>query len=171
MKKMTSKKGFTLIELLIVIAIIAVLAVAFLPTILGAPAKGRDTARIAALQKIQKIVVSANLDGKGYPSTGCVVTGFGGTTDAAYYLAAFGGSLPADPQPENALPADGTANCKGQYYFKMNPGAYKFGAYAHMENSSANTVSCSAAYGGTLTLNTGATAATAADLCYAVLTQ
>ncbi|MFA6278433.1 MAG: type II secretion system protein [Pedobacter sp.] len=165
---MNSKKGFTLIELLIVIAIIAVLAVAFSPTILGAPAKGRDTARVAALQKIQKVVVSANLDGKSYPSTGCVTTGFGGATDSAYYLAALGGALPVDPQTDNVLP---TVTCKGQYYFKMNPDSpatnYKFGVYAHAENASTNTFSCADAYTGKLTLNS--TAGT--DLCFAVLTQ
>lgn len=170
MKKMNSKKGFTLIELLIVIAIIAVLAVAFLPTILGAPAKGRDTARVAALQKIQKVVVSANLDGKAYPATGCIIPGstFGGATDSAYYLAALGGALPVDPQGDNVLPS---VTCKGQYYFKMNPDSpatnYKFGVYAHAENPSTNTFSCAAAYTGVLTANSTA----GADLCFAVLTQ
>lgn len=46
------RKGFTLIELLIVIAIIAVLAVAFLPSVLGAPAKARDTKRMEDVKKI-----------------------------------------------------------------------------------------------------------------------
>lgn len=46
------RKGFTLIELLIVIAIIAVLAVAFLPSVLGAPSKARDTKRMEDVKKI-----------------------------------------------------------------------------------------------------------------------
>ncbi|MDX9971313.1 MAG: type II secretion system protein, partial [Candidatus Gracilibacteria bacterium] len=57
-----NRKGFTLIELLIVITIIGILAVAFLPTLLGAPAKGRDTQRIADLQKLQKVMVNADLE-------------------------------------------------------------------------------------------------------------
>jgi len=46
------KKGFTLIELLIVIAIIGVLAVAFLPNLMGAPAKARDAQRMEDVKKI-----------------------------------------------------------------------------------------------------------------------
>lgn len=47
-----TKKGFTLIELLIVITIIGVLAVAFLPSLLGAPAKARDVQRMTDVNKI-----------------------------------------------------------------------------------------------------------------------
>jgi prepilin-type N-terminal cleavage/methylation domain-containing protein len=46
------KKGFTLIELLIVITIIGVLAVAFLPSFLNAPAKARDVQRMKDIQNI-----------------------------------------------------------------------------------------------------------------------
>lgn len=46
------KKAFTLIELLIVIAIIAILTVAFLPGALKAPAKARDAGRVKAINDI-----------------------------------------------------------------------------------------------------------------------
>lgn len=45
-------KAFTLIELLIVIAIIAILTVAFLPTLRGGQAAARDAARKAAVNDI-----------------------------------------------------------------------------------------------------------------------
>ena len=51
-------KGFTLIELLIVIAIIAILTVAFLPQLTGAQAKARDTARIATIRSIATAIAT-----------------------------------------------------------------------------------------------------------------
>ena len=177
MKKMTSKKGFTLIELLIVIAIIAVLAVAFLPTILGAPAKGRDTARIASLQKIQKVLISANLDNtvSAYPvldSGGCV-----NDTNFANYKAAFGGTAPVDPS-DHGFTAAGTTSAAGcaqakNFFYKSKPStSYVFGLYSVMENCSAANTTCAAAAGGTITPPTcGAGGTAAAELCYAILVQ
>jgi prepilin-type N-terminal cleavage/methylation domain-containing protein len=186
MRIFSSKKGFTLIELLIVIAIIAVLAVAFLPTILGAPAKGRDTARIASLQKIQKVIVNANLEGKSWPATQCVVPGSFGTTyggtDVDYYAAAFGGIVPTDPtaRTRSAGGANNVHGCEtnppgvsgnGKFLYASAPStSYSFGLYALMENCSAANTLCSTALLGTITAPSCTGTLTAAtDLCYAIL--
>lgn len=50
------KKGFTLMELLIVIAIIAILAVTFIPNAMKAPARARDVARINHITQIRNTV-------------------------------------------------------------------------------------------------------------------
>jgi len=68
-------KGFTLIELLVVIAIIGILAVAFLPSLLGAPAKGRDAQRMATVQKIENFIVSETLIDYSLPGTNCIAAG------------------------------------------------------------------------------------------------
>lgn len=174
MKAMNSKKGFTLIELLIVIAIIGVLAVAFLPSLLGAPAKGRDTSRIADLQKIQKVLINGNLEGTAYPvASSCVDTAAPWNTT---YLPAFGGKVPIDPNlaPWSVFPK-GTvalaAACNARYAYLAKPtAAYAFGLYAKMETIAAGNAKCSeleAANGGA-TINKPVDAA---DSCYAILTQ
>ena len=151
MKMMKSKNGFTLIELLIVIAIIAVLAVAFLPTLLGAPAKGRDTARIASLQKVQKVLINEDLIGNGYPNTtgdiaDGLATGRAAPNDnwKGAYAVPFGGNLPKDPQ---------TGGIQFKYYVKGDAAiggatsTYLFGLRAKMETKAAGNTPCTLALG------------------------
>lgn len=169
---MNTKKGFTLIELLIVIAIIAVLAVAFLPTLLGAPAKGRDTSRIADLQKIQKVLVNDNLSGGTYPATNCV-----NATNFASYLTAFGGAVPKDPKTSTwKVKTKSNTECDQLYLYVNDPkkadgksAGFAFGLYAKMDTKEAGNAACTALVTDESVL--GAKPTDAADSCYAILTQ
>ncbi len=159
-----SKKGFTLIELLIVITIIGILAVAFLPTLLGAPVKGRDTQVMADVQKIQKVLINYNLEnGSGYPTTGVITpglaTGFGAPADdwAGAFSSDFGGAIPTKP--------DGSS-----YYYVNSPGSGKYslaitGAVEIFENANAN---CGSVSGGVLGTQNSSDSAT---WCYAVFVK
>jgi len=111
---MTNKKGFTLIELLIVIAIIGILSAALLPTVLNAPARGRDAARIGNINSIMAGLEAYNSDNGKYPQTdGCASAIFG--TNINLYFS--GGSVPKDPS--GARDTGGT-DCvdTGEYYYQ-----------------------------------------------------
>jgi type II secretion system protein G len=64
-----SKKAFTLVELMIVIAIIGILAAALFPSMTSYLARGRDTARIADIKKIQWALDMYFIDMGKYPSS------------------------------------------------------------------------------------------------------
>jgi len=142
---MLNKKGFTLIELLIVITIIGILAVAFLPSLLGAPSKARDTQRIADVQKLAGMLVTQSINGT--VTGGCVDdeadNDLGGTIKAAD----FGGKMINDPSDRGILAGNGT--CKG-YNVIANDQAlgsqvYKFAVIGRVENpASAGNAQCPA---------------------------
>lgn len=163
-----NRKGFTLIELLIVITIIGILAVAFLPTLLGAPAKGRDTQRIADLQKLQKVMVNADLEGKAYPDdSGCVISSEPAdstTIKFSEYVTALGGALPVPPREED----NKEINCEGSYGYIYEPAGYKFALITELEGSENANTACPATYDAFAGLV--AVSATS-EPCYAILTQ
>ena len=140
---MNSQKGFTLIELLIVIAIIAVLAVALLPTLLGAPAKARDTQRTTQVQKISGFLLSQSLSGKSLPgdpaagASDCVDSAGAANTIGKLVsdnVADFAGTFPKDPKADNVT--TGAAKvCTGQYgYVRYKTGSkYTAAVYAAVE--------------------------------------
>ena len=107
MKNKNFPKGFTLIELLIVITIIGILAAALLPSVLNAPARARDAARVADLSKISSALETYNADNGKYPD-------FKGCVEAIPGLDKYfsGGKAPLDP---SKLPV---ADCQtGGYYY------------------------------------------------------
>ena len=169
----TTQKGFTLIELLIVIAIIGILAVAFVPSIMGAPSKGRDAARLADLSKLQKVLINGDLESIPYPG----VAGAGDCVDStlfAAYLPALGGAIPEDPLGTNGDTLISGSPCDGEYGYVMNPesaGTYSFGLYATMETVEAGNTLCSSfdTVADTITTITGDGAED--DSCYVILSE
>lgn len=113
-----ARKAFTLIELLIVITIIGILAVALLPSVLGAPARARDAARKADMNNIVAALESYNSDKNTYPTdTNVCIDQIAGLN--TYFS---GGKTPVDPQGKKK---DGTAvgsPCLSGYYYNTGDG-------------------------------------------------
>jgi prepilin-type N-terminal cleavage/methylation domain-containing protein len=137
-------KGFTLIELLIVIAIIGVLAVAFLPTLLNAPSKARDATRIQDLQKIQKVLLARGVEGKPLPTASRFSKIDSADARWVALLPDFGGTLPKDPSKDR----DYWFNDWVQYTSEVTPGSppifltYTFGLVTFIENSQNANAKC-----------------------------
>lgn len=180
MQILKSKKllGFTLIELLIVIAIIGVLAVAFLPSLLGAPAKARDAQRIATVGKIQTFLVSNAIGSGVYPTSGCidpstvVTPGTPGTIGPAIYAKlseSFGGVIPVDPGSANSVTLGGCATAARSFYYYFTGATgtppNEYAIYADIENTAVGNVTCPTA---AVTSMPVLSATGAAATCYAV---
>lgn len=181
MKIMKLKKGFTLIELLIVIAIIAVLAVAFVPTLLGAPSKSRDTQRTTILAKISGFLQNQILSSVTLPVSGCLdpaaavdLTSIGGLIKTN--IADFSGNFPIDPKNDAVTTGAGTV-CTGQYgYIKFDKTKvpnYSAVLYSPMENLDKANVNCKDIKDSAATPLTPGKAVVGVGeaACYAVLVQ
>jgi general secretion pathway protein G len=125
MKKNNFSKGFTLIELLIVITIIGILAVALLPSVLGAPARARDAARKADLNNIIAAMETYNSDNQKYPDASAAA---GSCVHDITALSTYfqGGKIPVDPQGKGYKTCTAAPTTGSYFYCKLDgtPGSY-----------------------------------------------
>lgn len=143
MKNTFFKKGFTLIELLIVITIIGILAVALLPSVLGAPARARDAARKADLNNIIGALEIFSSDKQRYPmasSGGDCVQDLTGTEDIQYTLQ--GGKAPSDPQGKGVKTCSAAPTTGNYLYCNLDgsPGSYLVAAQMEIQGDANTTV-------------------------------
>jgi prepilin-type N-terminal cleavage/methylation domain-containing protein len=142
-KRMKTKKGFTLIELLIVIAIIGILSAALLPTILNAPARGRDAARTGNMNSIITALEAYNSDNGRYPdAVGCF-----NNAKIDGISSYFSGGVPTDPSQARDITdaPTGVGDCvgTGEYYYRYigTNGVAEYIVATIMENPKANNSS------------------------------
>ncbi len=131
-----------MIELLIVIAIIGVLAVAFIPTMLDAPSKARDAQRMSNLKRIGEFIYTEYVaTGKPLPLFGDASTGSANDNEVAFcvhpdsYIGSdiknniqfFSGVFPEDPSGEGQC-IEGIWCCG--YYFYITAAFWPGSPYA-----------------------------------------
>jgi len=134
MNKNHLSKGFTLIELLIVITIIGILAVALLPSVLGAPARARDAARKADINNIIAGLETYNSDKQTYPTTKLCLGDNGADAGDQTLIGYFQGQKePVDPQKAGTKTALNSGCAKGQYLYCPLKSPYNYFVAGYME--------------------------------------
>jgi prepilin-type N-terminal cleavage/methylation domain-containing protein len=144
------KKAFTLIELLIVITIIGILAVALLPSILGAPARARDAARKADLNSVIAAIETYNADYAGYPQCDREAYTFRciGPNNCINMLEGYfqGGAAPWDPQTSlgnnQGVPVGRNTTCRGYGYIHGTGNPYNYAVVSKVEQWKSGNISC-----------------------------
>lgn len=115
--------GFTLIELLIVIAIIGILAVAFLPALAKGPAKARDAYRIAYINDLVKAKGAIDADGETIPAPGDIggtCLNFAPVTTPGVFLA----------RKINKIPKDYSSSLSPRIICAAGPSEYYYNTFA-----------------------------------------
>lgn len=144
------------------IAIIGILAVAFLPTLLGSPAKARDTQRIATVEKIANILryhYSVGTSGLTLPPGWYCISPNPPLADLNLFinnnLADFGGIFPKGPLSTwDAYYGSAVSTwCRGGYGYALPGAGYRFAIFSRTERIN-NANSCAAL---TITSTTGCT--------------
>ncbi len=116
-KVLKKAQGFTLIELLVVIVIIGILAATIVPKIMGAPAKARDTGRIAQLNTVALALGMYYNDNGQYPATtGCLDPA--ATSGTAFDLIS-GGYLGQSDFPVDTTTSNVVGSCTGQFLYEV----------------------------------------------------
>lgn len=118
---MSRAKAFTLVELLIVIAIIAILTVAFLPGALQAPAKARDAGRQKAVRDISAAVEAYIAENNGTIPSADVSNCF----ISSLVIASNFNPLPIDPKPQTVAANTSCGNAAANAG-SSTPGANKY---------------------------------------------
>lgn len=132
----------------------------------NAPAKARDTVRVATLQRIKMALFSTNIEGeKPYPNKSGPITesleyaNYGGSNTWAELKDSFGDTFPADPTSGK------------NYYYIRSPEGFEFGLFAFVEvGKNANAV-CTAGDTPTITLGEPTGTFDPKTWCYAILTK
>lgn len=128
----TNKRGFTLMELLIVIAILGILGVAFVPTILKAPAKARDAVRVKKVQDMHVAIEAYFAERGQLPPPDADGVCFSDRVAANL-------GVTEEPKDPNQLGSCGAGEKAKWFVYKVVGNKYVIGA--KMENpTSANTV-------------------------------
>lgn len=152
--------GFTLIELLIVIAIIGILAVAFLPSVLNAPAKARDTQRVTNLSKIRDAILENHIEDSSYPAAAACTNV--ATFDSGLVAASFPDGVPVDPKETGIITYGTGVTCDTGGYRYVYHATNGQGVVAKMETVNKANTTCAKA----LTAELDTTGITDATACY-----
>ena len=118
-------KAFTLIELLIVIAIIAILTVAFLPGALKAPAKARDAGRVKSINDIAAVLEAYSSEKGGVypiPTEHCLDDSNTKLSALASYFA--NNKFPLDPSSQDSCFSGLTGDKAKMYFYKSDDGKF-----------------------------------------------